>query len=100
MGIPLKGEGGANLRIVSMAKVRLEELFNITEYEKKARTKYEAIVVIGKYARYLLRRRQMRKGEKIKGNPVIVAARLFVEKGIPYRRLEEGAVEGEGTDRG
>ncbi len=84
-------------RIVAMAKVKLEELFNITEYEKRARTKYEAIVVIGKYARYLLRTGEIKK-EKVKDNPVILAARLFVERGIPFRRLNEG--EGEGSDRG
>lgn len=80
-----------------MAKVKLEELFNIAEYEKRARTKYEAIVVIGKYARYLLRTGEIKK-EKVKDNPVILAARLFVERGIPFRRLDEG--KGEGTDRG
>ncbi len=82
-----------------MPKVKLEELFNIAEYERKARTKYEAIVVIGKYARYLLRTGAMKK-ERVKDNPVIIAARMFVEKGIPYRCLDEKSDKGEGTDRG
>ncbi|NPA79995.1 MAG: hypothetical protein GXO29_02960 [Thermotogae bacterium] len=70
-----------------MAKVKLEELFNIDVYERKARTKYEAIVVIGKYARYLLRTGEIKR-VKLKDNPVIVAARKFVSEGIPFRRLE------------
>jgi len=55
--------------------------------------------VIGKYARYLLRTGAMKK-ERVKDNPVIIAARMFVEKGIPYRRLGEKTDQGEGTDRG
>ncbi len=70
-------------------KVRIEELFNIEEYEKRARNKYEAIVVIGKYARYLLRTNQI-KDKKVKGSPVIIAAAKFVREGIPFKRVEEG----------
>ncbi len=97
MDLPSGSRKTSDRRIVPMAKVKLENLFNIAEYEKRARTKYEAIVIIGKYARYLLRMREMGK-DKVKDNPVILAAHLFVERGIPFRRLEEG--EGEGTDRG
>ncbi|NPB03258.1 MAG: hypothetical protein GXO39_02440 [Thermotogae bacterium] len=80
-----------------MFKIKLEELFNIDEYEKKARTKYEAIVVIGKYARYLIRRGEL-KNLKVKENPVILAAQKFVKDGIPFKRLTGGGLEG--SDRG
>ncbi len=64
-------------------------IFDIEKYERKVGNKYKAIVIIGRYARYLMRKSE-RERKPLKEDPVIIAAEKFVEEGIPYKESEEG----------
>jgi len=61
----------------------LGHIFDIEKYEKRVGNKYKAIVIIGRYARYLMRKSSYER-KPLKDSPVIMAAQKFVEEGIPY----------------
>lgn len=72
-----------------MKRVKLASLFNIDIYREKEGNKYKAIVLIGRYARYLIRKVEREKID-LTDEPVIVAANKFIQEGIPYTELEGG----------
>ncbi len=71
-----------------MKEVNIAKIFDIDRYEKVAENKYKAVVIIGKYARYLIKESEKKK-KPLGTEPVIVASEKFTEEGILYVEREE-----------
>ncbi|MEO0139893.1 MAG: hypothetical protein ABIL16_02460 [candidate division WOR-3 bacterium] len=70
-----------------MKRVNIADLFNIDEYERREGNKYKAVVLIGRFARYLIRKSEKEK-TSLEDEPVVIAANKFISEGIPYTEVE------------
>ncbi len=67
-------------------RVKIYKIFDGENFKKD--NKYRSSVIIGRYARYLIRKSEMNK-KPLEENPVIMAAEIFSKEGIPYKEVKE-----------
>ncbi len=70
-----------------MKRVNLADLFDVDEYERREGNKYKATVLIGRFARYLIRKSEREK-ITLEDEPVIIASEKLIKEGIPYTEVE------------
>jgi hypothetical protein len=68
-----------------MRRIKIYEIFDGDRFKKD--TRYRSAVLIGRYARYLIRKSEMTR-KPLEENPVIIAAEIFSKEGIPYKERD------------
>jgi DNA-directed RNA polymerase subunit K/omega len=68
-----------------MKRIKIHELFDAERF--KDDNKYRSVVLIGRYARYLIRKSEMTK-KPLEENPVIIASETFAKEGIAYKEKD------------
>ena len=68
-----------------MKRIKIYEIFDAERFKEDNR--YRSVVLIGRYARYLIRRSETTK-KPLEENPVIIAAETFAKEGIAYKEKD------------
>jgi DNA-directed RNA polymerase subunit K/omega len=68
-----------------MKRIKIYEIFDAERFKED--NKYRSVVLIGRYARYLIRRSEMKK-KPLEENPVIIASETFANEGIAYKEKD------------
>ncbi len=68
-----------------MKRIKIYEIFDAERFKED--NKYRSVVLIGRYARYLIKRSEMTK-RTLEENPVIISAETFAKEGIAYKEKD------------